>query len=463
MKFNIFTIFFIFLLILRIYSQDQYYEIVKKTVPTFLPDYLEPLIPGDIVFPTYSHAGFNVLSEGADIDCSSPSFPPPGYATIIGNDLHIKNSDRFANKILALKNDVFWIPSYYLFPLLTNNRNDLSKYKQEIDDKFAKYENTEIILIDNLVLMFDPSGGDLSYFFTINIKDITVDYYRVDIIPKITTSSSESYNALSALLDPFENGKPYTLYIHHNENKLRFYLDGMEEPIWDLIKVSKDFNDYLEEFLDSNLWPATKDWQDYLAPDILEDWPVKPLSEIKKEFYIPRPSAPSWKTIQLVSFYSMPYKSDDTKMGELGKGYKLYHLESGSYAILDEKKAPWIHVETEDGTRCWVWGGFLEKLPNALFPPEKTSHRVLEKLRLRETSDTSSPTITIMEAGLKVLVLETGETETIDGITAPWVRVKTVEGQEGWCFGGYLEDLETGKRLEADKSAEKKLKMLILM
>ena len=61
-------------------------------------------------------------------------------------------------------------------------------------------------------------------------------------------------------------------------------------------------------------------------------------------------------------------------------------------------------------------------------------------LRLRDEPNTNSQTITVLEAfHNKLMILEMGEEETIDGITSNWVYV-IVEGKEtyGWCFGGYL-------------------------
>jgi len=60
-------------------------------------------------------------------------------------------------------------------------------------------------------------------------------------------------------------------------------------------------------------------------------------------------------------------------------------------------------------------------------------------LRLRSAPDTSKNNIiaTIPQGG-RVEVLETGKTVKIDGINAPWYRVKTTDGTTGWVFSGYL-------------------------
>ena len=59
-------------------------------------------------------------------------------------------------------------------------------------------------------------------------------------------------------------------------------------------------------------------------------------------------------------------------------------------------------------------------------------------LRLRSAGNLSAATIRTMQAGESILVLELGRTETIDGITSSWIRVRMEDGTEGWCFGGYV-------------------------
>jgi len=66
------------------------------------------------------------------------------------------------------------------------------------------------------------------------------------------------------------------------------------------------------------------------------------------------------------------------------------------------------------------------------------THRTKENLRLRENYNTSSNVVTTMLKGTEVQIFETGPNDTIDGITAPWVRVVSGTGFVGWCFSGYL-------------------------
>ena len=78
-------------------------------------------------------------------------------------------------------------------------------------------------------------------------------------------------------------------------------------------------------------------------------------------------------------------------------------------------------------------------------PPDmssyKPSHRVIDNLRLRDKADTSSLMVTTLPKDMEVVVVETGPSATIGGITAPWVKVVSGFGYTGWCFSGYLEAL----------------------
>ncbi|WP_020612829.1 SH3 domain-containing protein [Sediminispirochaeta bajacaliforniensis] len=73
------------------------------------------------------------------------------------------------------------------------------------------------------------------------------------------------------------------------------------------------------------------------------------------------------------------------------------------------------------------------------------THTTTANLRLRIQPDTSAGFFTTLPEGTKVQVTEEGETETIDGITAPWLEVISESGYKGWCFGGYLAEMATEK------------------
>jgi hypothetical protein len=66
--------------------------------------------------------------------------------------------------------------------------------------------------------------------------------------------------------------------------------------------------------------------------------------------------------------------------------------------------------------------------------------RVLEDLKLMENPETAGAVITTMEQGSKVTIQEIGQNAVIDGVSSPWVKVQTNNGETGWCFGLYLRE-----------------------
>jgi hypothetical protein len=70
------------------------------------------------------------------------------------------------------------------------------------------------------------------------------------------------------------------------------------------------------------------------------------------------------------------------------------------------------------------------------------THYVTDNLRLRSGDTLSSLTITILPKYTALRIIETGKSETIDGITAPWIRIASQTGYMGWCFSGYVKQIE---------------------
>ncbi len=110
-----------------------------------------------------------------------------------------------------------------------------------------------------------------------------------------------------------------------------------------------------------------------------------------------------------------------------------YHFEAPYYAIF-----PYI-----DG-----W----EVVNEARFVNQK--YIATDNLKIRESPSLSAKQIGRLLKGAHATVIEVGENVTIDGIESAWVKVRTKDGAEGWCFAGYLTD---GKeyREKSWKSAEK--------
>ena len=89
-------------------------------------------------------------------------------------------------------------------------------------------------------------------------------------------------------------------------------------------------------------------------------------------------------------------------------------------------------------------------------------YRTTDNLRLRSAEDTTSDILTTLEKGAKVIVKELGKQQTIDGITANWVKVSLEDGTEGWCFGGYLVEIPEERNNSVSERAEKAQKEAII-
>ena len=72
-------------------------------------------------------------------------------------------------------------------------------------------------------------------------------------------------------------------------------------------------------------------------------------------------------------------------------------------------------------------------------PPQPAIFYATTNVRLRSQPDTSKNNrIAGIPKGDSVELIEVGKTEIIDGIKAPWFKVKTEDGTTGWVFSGYF-------------------------
>jgi hypothetical protein len=71
------------------------------------------------------------------------------------------------------------------------------------------------------------------------------------------------------------------------------------------------------------------------------------------------------------------------------------------------------------------------------------THYVTNNLKLRIGDTLSSSTITTLPKYTALKIIETGKSETLDGITAPWIRIESQTGYTGWCFSGYVRQIES--------------------
>ena len=65
----------------------------------------------------------------------------------------------------------------------------------------------------------------------------------------------------------------------------------------------------------------------------------------------------------------------------------------------------------------------------------------VDNLRLRETPDVSSKVILLMKKNTKVEIIDLGEKTFVNKVSGTWLKVRTTQGEEGWCFDAYLEEV----------------------
>jgi len=83
----------------------------------------------------------------------------------------------------------------------------------------------------------------------------------------------------------------------------------------------------------------------------------------------------------------------------------------------------------------------------------RMTHYVTGDVPLRE-GDSLSPAITTLPKYTALRIIETGETETIDGIEAPWIKIESQSGYTGWCFSGYVRQIESDMAEDIARSIE---------
>ncbi len=66
----------------------------------------------------------------------------------------------------------------------------------------------------------------------------------------------------------------------------------------------------------------------------------------------------------------------------------------------------------------------------------------IDNLRFRETPDLKGKFIRSLIKNENLELIETGKSDTIDGVKGNWVKVKTEKGEIGWCFDAYLEEVK---------------------
>ena len=80
----------------------------------------------------------------------------------------------------------------------------------------------------------------------------------------------------------------------------------------------------------------------------------------------------------------------------------------------------------------------VQNLFDMQLPLETTVFYTQANLNIRDKAGTDGVKLRMITKGTRLRLLEIGAKDKIDGITAPWVKVRLPDGTEGWCFSGYV-------------------------
>jgi hypothetical protein len=143
-------------------------------------------------------------------------------------------------------------------------------------------------------------------------------------------------------------------------------------------------------------------------------------------------------------------KAYDFRKGD-GSGHYSWNVaeEFGGYWVAIYPAGFVFSEFHSDETKVRLYAGHdfypWDQMPDKIFYKESkfpATHITTENLRLRTDQDLNSSTIKILGKGTKVLIREWGTEITIEGTSAKWAYVYTSDGLAGWCYSGYLKELQ---------------------
>jgi hypothetical protein len=240
---------------------------------------------------------------------------------------------------------------------------------------------------------------------------------------------------------------PFILLLELNaaQDRMRIYNGETKRIIFDLIKVSSDFYDKYIKFIETNEVP-----EDLIIPkELLEGW----LRDIEISPLYSQDGKIRYKTAPGTSLYSLP-DTGSPVIATFTERETLIPREPGLPDTINGITGRWVWCAADSGETGWYFSVYLESLYAPVSFAKETegrSYRSEFNLRLRSRPDTGGTVLVTIPAGTRLKLLEMGKTETVDGMSAPWVKVLLEDGGEGWCFSGYLK--EAGEEPEAPPAA----------
>ena len=106
------------------------------------------------------------------------------------------------------------------------------------------------------------------------------------------------------------------------------------------------------------------------------------------------------------------------------------HIENRS-----KRLPPWMLAFLDYYDKLYI---SVQNLFDMQLPLDKTVFYATDNLNIRESSGLNGKKLYTAKKGNVLNIIEIGAKDKIDGITAPWVKVRLPDGTEGWCFSGYV-------------------------
>ncbi len=149
--------------------------------------------------------------------------------------------------------------------------------------------------------------------------------------------------------------------------------------------------------------------------------------------------------------------------------FKKYNIEDGYLKYLNNKLGKEKSVKKTDNKIIYFWSFGLTNIEFEILKKYKNesifvifNKNVQEKLqkfreskyvnisyevntdnlRFRESPTIDGKLIRMLKKGEMLEFIESGKEDTINGIKGTWIKVKTEQGEVGWCFDAYLTKFE---------------------
>ncbi|GHV89759.1 hypothetical protein AGMMS50268_02620 [Spirochaetia bacterium] len=125
------------------------------------------------------------------------------------------------------------------------------------------------------------------------------------------------------------------------------------------------------------------------------------------------------------------------EMGDFAASFGVYVASSGVFKTYEAQAAR--QREAAEATRQRE-AAARAAAEAAKAEAAKYPRRLTANAKLYAAQDFSAAVVAALAKGTRMAVEEYGDYTDLDGDTAKWARVKTISGQTGWVFSGYLED-----------------------